>query len=396
MATEYRDRRTTEYLREMMDRMEPNYSYLGFGPARSNDRSFMDQYASLRSITLLYALVLTLGSYAQSTCAQRYDDAKRLYDGGYREECITAITLALDSCMQDREQAGRLLFLKALAEAGEDSLATMHGDLEQLFRTDRGYVIRAYDPLMKGKAGEADLYGGWEILQGNLRKDHGRLRAGIQIGIRNPLISVEGDRKVFETDDAYRYGTEVGYDAGVLLEHDVAHNLAIRASGSYSVQGWTARNNAIRYDETLTSVPLFLGLKKMFWLGERSTWVPYFILGATYAPIIQAKANIERSGDGVRFLAPKTLDRTAERETSQLMGSGVVGVSYKVGHTVLFAEAQYDHAFTPLMLDDPKYSETELLIRYYYVDNVVTLSSVVCRVGVQYVVKYHRKNRINP
>lgn len=342
------------------------------------------------------ALLLIPGAivHAQSNCAQRYDDAKALYDSGDRAECISAITTALDSCGQDREQASRLLFLKALAEAGQDSLDLMRSDLEQLFRTDRGYVIRAYDPLMKGKAGEADLYSAWEILQGDLRKDHGRLRAGIQIGVRDPIISVEGDRRVFETDDPYRYGTEVGYDAGALVEYDLAHNIAVRASASYSVQGWTARNNAIRYDETVTSVPTFLGVKKMFWISERSTWVPYFVLGATYAPIIEAKANIERSGDGVRFLAPKALDRTSERETSQIIGSGVIGVSYKVGHTVLFAEAQYDQAFTAIMPDSPTYSETELLMRYYYVDNQVTLSSIVARIGVQYVVKYHRKNRI--
>jgi hypothetical protein len=281
-------------------------------PMNSFFRSGISGWAS-RYVLSALLLFSCATAHTQSTCTQRYDDAKALYDSGDREDCITAITLALDSCGQDREQASRLLFLKALAEAGQDSLDRMRSDLEQLFRTDRGYVIRAYDPLMKGKAGEADLYGAWEILQGSLRKDHGRLRAGIHIGVRNPLISVEGDQKVFETDDAYRYGTEVGYDAGVQVELDVAHNIAVRASGSYSRQGWTARNNAIRYDETLTSVPLFLGVKKMFWLGDRSTWVPYFVLGATYAPIIEAKASIERSGDGVRFLAPKTLDRTAER-----------------------------------------------------------------------------------
>lgn len=352
---------------------------------------------SRASRTIFTALSLFLGAagQAQTNCSQRYDDAKALYDSGDRAACIASIVQALDSCANDREQASRLLFLKALAEAGQDSLDRMRSDLEQLFRTDRAYVVRAYDPLMKGKAGEADLYGAWEILQGSLLKDHGRLRAGIQFGARNPLIAVEGDRKVFETDEAYRYGTEIGFDAGILLEYDVAHNIALRASASYSQQGWTARNNAIRYDETLTSVPIFLGVKKMFWLGERSTWVPYFVLGATYAPIIEAKANIERSGDGVRFLAPKTLDRTAERETSQILGSGAVGVSYKVGHTVLFAEAQYDHAFNALMPDSPTYSETELLMRYYYVDNKVTMSSIIGRVGLLYVVKYHRKNRIH-
>ncbi len=376
-----------------MSNYDLNKPYLGF------DQEAQTLQASMATTRLIAYLLLffcpTWSSAQSSGCSQRYDDAKALFDSGNRRGCIERITSAIDSCKGDKEQTGRLLFLKSLAEAGEDQLDPMRRDLEQLFRNDRGFVVRAYDPLMKGEAGEADLYGAWEILQGNLRKDHGRLRAGVQIGVRNPLISVEGDRKVFETDDAYRYGTEVGYDAGILLEYDVAHNVAIRAAGSYSRQGWTARNNAIRYDETLTSVPIFLGVKKMFWIGERSTWVPYFVLGATYAPIIEAKANIERSGDGVRFLAPKTLDRTAERETAQIMGSGVLGVSYKVGHTVLFAEAQYDHAFTALMPDSPTYSETELLMRYYYVDNTVTLSGIVGRVGLQYVVKYHRKNRIH-
>lgn len=346
-------------------------------------------------VCILFPLCAVHAWAQTSACSQRYDDAKNLFDNGDRKGCIELITTSLDSCRGDKEQTGRLLFLKSLAEAGEDSLDHMRSDLEQLFRNDRAFVIRAYDPLMKGKAGEADLFGAWEILQGSLQKDHGKIRAGLHVGVREPLVSVEGDRKVYEPDDAYEYGTEVGFDAGAHVEFDIAHNLAIRAAGSYSRQGWTARNKAIRYDETLTSIPLFLGVKKMFWLSERSTWVPYLMLGATYAPLVEAKANIERSGDGVRFLAPKTLDRTAEREASQVLGAAVAGISYKVGHTVLFAEAQYDHAFSALMPDDPTYSETELLMRYYYVDNKVTLSGIVGRVGLQYVVKYHGKNRIH-
>jgi hypothetical protein len=201
---------------------------------------------------------------------------------------------------------------------------------------------------------------------------------------------------VFEADEPYRYGRDLGYEVGAMLEVDVAHNIAVRLSAGYSEHRYTARNNAIRYEENLTTLPLMLGVKKMFWLNERSPWVPYLVVGATYAPLLEATADIERSGDGVRFLAPKTVDRTSEREQEQLFGSGAIGISYKVGHVVLFAEGQYDLAFGPLMPETPAYSETELLTRYYYVDNQVTLSGFTARLGLQYVIKYHTKNRIHP
>lgn len=351
-------------------------------------------------IKLLSALALALpctgAATAQSTCAQRYDDAKRNYDNGDRRTCITLIAVALDSCGHDREQRSRLLFLKALAEAGEDSLARMRSDLEQLYRNDRHYTVRAYDPLIKGKAGEADLYGAWEIMGSRMRRDHGRLRAGLALGPRNTLVNVDGDRRVFEPDGAWSYGTTLGLETTAQLEYDIAHNLAIRASCGWLQERYSARNNALRYEENISSTPIFLGLKKLFWLGQRSPWVPYAFAGASYAPVLRAEADIERSGDGVRFLAPKTIDRTAEREDA-LMSAGLgLGLSHKVGHVVLFAEAQYDHAFNALIPEEPRYSETELLIRYYYVDNEVSLSGITGRVGVHYVVKYHRKNRIHP
>ena len=80
----------------------------------------------------------------------------------YKRQCINTIDGALVDCDKDRELKGRLLFLKALAEAGEDSLDQMRSDLERLFRNDRHQIIKPYDPLIKGKPGEADLFGAWE------------------------------------------------------------------------------------------------------------------------------------------------------------------------------------------------------------------------------------------
>ncbi len=367
--------------------------YLGNGQAFHHPIFFTHMIIrSIQTITLLLAIGC---ASAQSECAQRYDDAKGLYDSGDRAACIAAINSAMNTCGHDREQAGRLLFLRSLALAGADSLERMRADLERLFRTDRRYVIKAYDPLMKGKPGEADLYGAWEILHAELGKDLGLFRAGIHIAPRFPMVKVSGDRKVFETDTRFDHTSINGWEAGAQVEYDVLKNVAVRLMASYQSSGYHARNNTIRYDETITTAPVFLGVKKMFWLGARSPWVPHLMAGATWSRLLSVSADIQRSGDGVRLLAPKTFDRLKERTADQFFFSGAVGASYKVGQMVLFAEGQYDAALTKLTLDSPTYTESELLTRYYYVDNEVTLSGVSVRAGIQYIVKYHKRNRIH-
>lgn len=315
-----------------------------------------------------------------------------LSDGDYEHSRILLDTL-IQRCTGDRDLRHRILLLQAATYHELDSLAGMRRSLELMFRNDRHMPIKPYEKEIKDKE---LVFTTWdEEIRYELRKDHGRFRVGMHLGPRFPLLQTEGERKVFESDEPYDHSTLTGFEAGVHGEFEVLHNSSIHISVSRSTNGYTARNDAIRYEETLTAFPMTASLKRSFWISPRSPWVPWITAGVTYTPITTAKVSIERAGDGVRFLAPKTYDRIAERNADQLLLAGSIGLARKVGHTVLFVEGRYEHALTDLTLDSPSYTETELLTRYYYVDNRAIMHGIIARFGVQYIVKYHSHNRIH-
>ncbi len=345
---------------------------------------------------LLGYCMATIAGMAQMDCIQRYDDAKALFDNGERKVCIQVLDTALNRCAKDRDVYGRMLYLKSLAEAGEDSLDRMRRDLERLYRSDRHFVIKAYDPLIKGRTGEAELYGAWENLHTDLRKDLGRWRAGVSVSFSSTIIRTTTDRKVLASDEEMDYGTSIGWDAGGTMEWEIIPNLALTASAGYGVTGFEATNGPITYKENMTRVPMSVGVKKCFWL-DRSAFVPFARINGGFGWLLRDEAQIERvDGQDTRYLRSINMDRLAERRQDQFWLEGALGVSRKAGHTVLSAEVAYDHALTTLTLDSAPYTNAELLADYYYVDNTLFMHAVVLRITAQYVLDYHNKNRIHP
>ncbi len=326
--------------------------------------------------------------------------AQDLYNESYLDSTLRVLQGLADAKEGDKDQWGRILFLKAVTEARQDSIKAMRRSVEQLFRVDRNYVMKPYDPLIVDLAVRDELYGtylglagGRDVGPGLMQKDQGKWRMGVSGGVVHMLLDVRSNTQVFAEDGQNSYDAPLGWELAGTMEYDLIPNLAIQASGGYSVTRYRTRNEALRYEEELTSIPLSLALKKMFWFS-RSPWVPYVSAGATYAWLDAAQATVERSGDGVRLLAPLRVDRAAERERDQWRLSGALGLSRKVGHTVIHVECRYDHALSDLTLDVGPYTDSETLLRYYYVDNPIRLSSVVVSAGLQYIIRYHSRNRI--
>ncbi|MCB0795031.1 MAG: hypothetical protein KDB88_09865, partial [Flavobacteriales bacterium] len=286
-----------------------------------------------------------IASFAQSG-SQAVEQAYQRAEALYREDLTAALEL-LDSLSgsaeADRDQRARILFLKAITEARQDSIMAMRASIEQLFRNDRGYVMKPYDPLIVELSVKEEIYGTYEGLVGGrdfgpglLEKDHGRWRFGLQGGAIVPLLDVTTDRTLHGPDGSYTYEAPIGWEALAVMDYEVAHNLVVFAFGGLSRTTYRAANASVRYEEDVTFIPASLGLRKQFWLGPLNPWVPYILAGGSHAWVNTAEAVIERSGDGVRLLGPKTAERSAERERSQWRVFGGVGLSRKVGHTVLF------------------------------------------------------------
>lgn len=358
---------------------------------------------SPRILSLLVPAVLTLCTRAQdaTSCEQAYGRAYALYDqDGRLNEARGLLDSLCSKCRKDNDQLQRIVFLKAVIEARNDSIKAMRRSMEQLFRNDRGYVLKPYDPIIVGLPVKEEVFTTYEQLSGSrgtgpgqLRKDHGHWRVGLHFEGHRSDLDVEDPPKVFEADAPPKYKGSLGWEAGAHAEWDMVPNLALRIKGGWSEWNLEAKSTGVRYGEKLTFIPLGLGVKKMFWI-KNCSWVPYLIAEASYMMLRSATADIERTGDGLRFLAPKTLERSSERRTEQIDVGGGLGVGYKVGHVVLFVEGHYRHALDRITKNGSTYTESELLTNYYWVDGKFSLSGGGVALGLQYVLRYHPNNRI--
>ena len=338
---------------------------------------------------------------AQS-CEQSYENALGLYQDDRRFESLSILDSLVGKCREDKDQQQRILFLKAVIEARNDSVKAMRRTMEQLFRNDRHYVLKPYDPLIDQLPVKSEIFNTYEGLMGSrdkgpgkLRKDHGQWRAGVFGSAQRAFLEMGAERPVFAGDEPPVYEGGFGWDAGVHMEWDVLPNLAVRASAAWSVADYDATGPTINYKERISVVPISIGLKKMFWIGDLSL-VPYVAAEGTFAPLISAEAEIARSGDGLRYLAPKSIVRTNERGDGQAAVAGIVGIGRKLGNTVVYVEGRYRHALDRIDRYDEVYTETELLTNYYWLDRKTTMHSLALTVGVQFVLRYHRQNRIYP
>ncbi len=359
-----------------------------------------------RSLPIILLFALGLGRvHAQEAsvgCEQAYGVAKELYDAGRLFESLRRLDSLVPECREDKDQQQRILFLKAVIEAQNDSVKAMRRSMEQLFRNDRRYVLKPYDPLIVQLPAKTEIFDTYERLLGSrsvgpglLRKDHGQWRAGISFAAQRALLDLGPARPVFEGDQLPTYDGGYGWEAGLNMEWDVRPNLAVRGAITWSVLDLDASSPSVSYKERVSTVPVVIGLKKMFWLGGLP-WVPYVVAEGTYAPVVAVDAEIARSGDGLRFLAPKSLDRKGQREGEQIYAGGALGLGRKLGNVVIYFEVRYRHALKGLTKEDTDYAESGLLTNYYWLDRSTTMHSAGLVLGAQYVLRYHRNNRIYP
>lgn len=353
-------------------------------------------------LLLATAPLVVLRAQSEVGCEQAYGMAKGLYDDGRLFESLHVLDSLVPLCGEDKDQEQRILFLKAVIEAQNDSVKAMRRTMERLFRNDRHYVLKPYDPLIVQLPAKAEIFDTYERLVGGrgsgpglLRKDQGLWRAGVFASGQRAVLDMGTARPVFEGDALPDYTGGYGWEAGGVMERDVVPNLAVRASVAWSLLDYKAEGPSIRYKERVTMVPISLGVKKMFWLGDLP-FVPYVLVEATCAPVVSVEADIARSGDGLRFLAPRSLRRDGDRESRQLALGGVVGVGRRFGNVVLYAEARYRRALGTFTREGATYVESELLTNYYWLDRPTTIHGVGIGIGAQYVLRYHKQNRIYP
>ena len=109
---------------------------------------------------------------------------------------------------------------------------------------------------------------------------------------------------------------------------------------------------------------------------------------ADFSPIDQTPDLLLLRRGQERSLADlRTLNTELQRSSSELR---------RANKMLTRAEARYRRALGTFTREGATYVESELLTNYYWLDRPTTIHSLGISIGAQYVLRYHKQNRIYP
>jgi hypothetical protein len=329
--------------------------------------------AFIRSFSLgvLIAFISYSGVAAQNLCSQNLKKAQKEYDEGR----LTEVSGLLESCLKDgfnhdqKLQAYRLLILTNLFTDEPD---TAEINLLHLLKEDPEYKINpAVDP-----AEFITLY--------NTYNNSAVISIGLVGGINQSRAHV---RNAFSTDNANNKATylpHIGFQGGVLADIKLYKNLLLTAGALTERKAYEYKNLLFNYSnldmkEQQLWLELPLALKYNF--GKRKL-IPYLYSGGSFNLLLSATGNFKRvsiNGDNDAS-GPNVALKNLRNKINYYAMFGT-GLRYKLGYGYLNLDIKYSLGLTNVTNSKNRYSDTNLLYYYGYVDSNFTLNNLFITVG---------------
>ena len=337
----------------------------------------------------------TASQEIELNCITFVKTAEGLFNAGDYVSCINLLERGLNECSlsMDEKEAAITELIKAYLET--DNLGMTDVYTKKLLKNNPNYELKK--DLVQPDF--VRLYNSYRIRP--------LLTAGIKAGLNFPIFNVAKTYSVYDSVDYEApYKSRTGYQFGVSGEVEPIRNIAVCADINYAaikyersidgVKGWN-----LNYKEKMSEFEA-AGYLKIYFTKKRLK--PYIIAGAYVSRLSDAVANVS--------LTYKTIDRLtlqldeysiSQNNISQnnqrtIFNNGVLvglGARYKISNILIGAEAYYSVGLTNLADGDRRYSNSDLLYNYYYVDNDFKVNKIMVSVTASYILKYSVKKKKN-
>jgi hypothetical protein len=326
---------------------------------------------------LLAALLLLVpAAKAQNTCSQTLLKAQFAYYEGRAEE----VPPMLEACLKDgltteeKLQAYRLLTLTYLylnehANAEKVMLAFLH--LNPTYS-----INEAVDP-----AEFINLYKQFRTWPVYL--------TGVKAGLNSSYIHI---LQPYSLDNIHtnqsRYTSLLGYQTGASLELPLKKGFSAIAELWLSGRKFTYTHDLFSYlqlqlteSQNRLDVPVLVNFTAK---GKKTT--PYLGAGITNSLLIKSQAQVRRVdnipvNDVQRETTGPNITLSPQRRLFTFSGTINLGIKYTRARSIFIVEGRYTRGFTNLVRDGKRYSNSESLFTYGFIDNDITLNSFDLSVG---------------
>jgi hypothetical protein len=343
---------------------------------------------------------LTTKSFAQSgdDCILTLKEAEKLYEAGKLEE----ISALLEPCIksgfnkEQKTQAYRLLTLSYLfdnqnenAEKAILKLLKYNPEYQINTAIDPSEFINLYNNFRTVPVFTIGIDGGLNLSKPSVYQYYG-------------VDNMNNLKAGYYTQASY----QVGLNFSKSLSDNIRVNLNPNMNGVKIFKGSTQTFNS--YENSVDTLSSFGGAafkENQNWLSIPLSFTydfnispkykPYIRLGATAGILISAKSEFERlyqTKAGLPNISGQSVDVFLERNNHNFWLLGGVGLKYKIPMGNLFIDIQYNHGLRNINNPSMRYNNTDLLYRYFHIDDDFTLNRVLFSLGyARYIYKPKKK-----
>lgn len=351
-----------------------------------------------RSVIIVLILMLsTIEGYSQkANCTTVIIEAEDMYRAGKYDEAIQLLKTALDECKFSKREKEDAYIILAKSYLEKDNYSEADRLLVRILNNDPNFKL-------KENLYQEDFYSYY-----NRIKIRPMISGGLKLGMNIPRYSIKHLNTVYNSADySLAYKPVVGYMYGMFAEYQFYDNISVLTEGCFSkmaykrtIEGSGNLGLLIHYSEALKCYEQTLNVKKYF---LHKQFRPFVYLGGYLSYLHTATADIEltyKLKDNITpdvddyYLSKNNIDVLAMRNTKRgglVVGSGI---SYKTKNILISADAAYRMDIGKHLTNSAnKNKNEELLYKYYYIDNDVTLSRLDVSITVAYIFKYSVKSK---
>lgn len=313
-------------------------------------------------------------SIVENRCVQLLRDAEKTYESG-RIEAIEGMLLP---CIEkegfskfEKLQAYRLIILSKLFDNKEEDANTY---FLKLIKTDPEYQVN----LVTDPSEFINLF--------NSYRTQAIYALGFKVGMNSTKPSSYTPYGVGNTEEnsgTYKSGLNLqfGFNADIPLNK----KFSIGADLLMSFKRYQYQNTLLEYSElTFKETQLWLELPVVLKYTMGQNKLRYYLQGGgAVSMILNSTADITRKDVNTQSnqaIGPAVDTRDLRNMFNySLVGGG--GLRYKAGYGYLVLDVKYMYGLNNISNIDNKYSNSDLVYKYGYIDNNFTLNSLMFSVG---------------
>jgi len=335
-------------------------------------------------------LFCTQELFAQFDCSQNLKNAQKQYDEGIIEK----VPSTLENCLysysgEEKQQAYKLIIMSYLFDDNDKQadryavkLLTLNPDYKTNPVSDPKEFTQLLESFRTLPVNSMGLFGGVNKTQIN-------------------VIQPYGLDNVSESKGTYNTKNISGYQLGARFNFFLFNNCELSAE-------MMVANNKFQYTQKMFGTTKLTFNESENWLqiplsltydfGKGRTKL-YIRGGYSYGLLVGASSTQNRTYFGNVTLANvdgPAEDLTQLRRKNNSWALAGVGLKIKLKKAHLFFETRYNYGLQNVVNTSKRYENSELLFKYYYLDNDFYINNLMFSVGYMYSFykpkKKHRKN----